>query len=134
MKFTALSLGLLGLSTLLPLTPSFTPSASACSETAVGVQVRVSGERNPQADQTFNANQASDDNCLNNNVVGVGQQISVGSQAAEQNLEFNQQVGGGDINQSGITTPTVKTQVPVQVDVYSPAHDQDFMNGMMEQP
>jgi hypothetical protein len=134
MKFNLLSIALISASTLLPLIPSVTPPANACSETAVGVQVRVSGERNPQTDQTFNANQTSDPNCFNNNVVGVGQQVSIGSQAAEQNLEFNQHVGGGDINQTGITTPTVQTQVPVQVDVYSPAHDQQFMNQMMQQP
>jgi hypothetical protein len=132
MKLSIFSLGLISISALLPLTPSFTTSASACAQTAVGVQVRVSGEKNPQAGQKFGANQTSDDNCFNNNVTSVGKQISVGSQAPEQDLEFNQHVGGGNINQTGVTTPNVKTQVPVQVDVYSPAHDPEFMNRMMQ--
>lgn len=132
MKFSVLSFGLLSLAALLPLTPSLTTSASACAQTAVGVQVRVSGQKNPKAAQKYGANQTSDDNCFNNNITSVGKQISVGSEAPEQDLQFNQHVGGGNINQTGMTTPNVKTQVPVQVDVYSPAHDPEFMNRMMQ--
>jgi hypothetical protein len=132
MKLNLLSFGLLSLAALVPVMPSFTTPANACSQTAVGVQVRVSGEKNPKAGQNFNANQTDDPNCFNNNVVGVGKQISVGSEAAEQNLEFDQHVGGGNINQTGLTTPNIKTKVPVQVDVYSPAHDPEFMNRMTQ--
>lgn len=132
MKLGVLSLTLLSFSTLLPLAPSFTSSASACSETAYGVQVRVSGEKNPKAAQNYNANQTSDDNCLNNNVVSGSRQISIGEKAPEQNINIDQHVGGGNINQTGIKTPTVKTNVNIQNDVYSPAHDPEFMNEMMQ--
>ncbi len=132
MKLGILSLGLLSVSTLLPLTPSFTDSASACVQVAVGAQTRVSGEKNPKAGQNINTTQANDGNCFNNNVISVDKQTSVGSQAAQQDIQTNQRVGGGNLNNTGMTTPDIRINVPVQTDVYSPAHDPKFMNEMMQ--
>jgi hypothetical protein len=134
MKINIISIALLSLSALFPLIPSLTSPANACTQTTYGVQTRVSGEKNPQAGQNYNSNQTNDPNCFNNNVVSGGVQTSVGEKAPEQNLENNTQVGGGNINQTGITTPNVNTDVNVQTDVYSPAHDPEFMKDVMQQP
>jgi hypothetical protein len=53
--------------------------------------------------------------------------LYVGSDPVEQTYEGNQFVGGGEFNQTGVSSPVIQTPVYVPVDVYSPAHDPNFL-------
>lgn len=126
MKITA-PLALLSLTTLLPLLPSVTPGANACTIVDTTTQVAIHGSRNP-AEQENDITAASDDNCFNNTVVGNTTQVGIGAGDIKQSNQGEYFVGGGDVNTTGLKTPTVIVTPQTQVDVYSPAHDPKFLN------
>jgi hypothetical protein len=130
MKFTAHSLALFSLTALFPLIPSVTPSANACAIVDATTQVAIHGSKTP-ATQENNVATGSDDNCLGNTAVGTTTQVGIGSGEVQQSHQGAYFVGGGDANNTGITSPTVTVTPQTQVDVYSPAHDQEFLNRLV---
>jgi hypothetical protein len=128
MKFSA-PLALLSVTTLLPLFPSFTPSVKACTVVAPTTQVAIHGSRTP-AQQENNVTTGSDDNCFNNNIVGETTQVGVSPGQVVQSNTGEYFVGGGDVNNTGLTTPNVTATPTTQVDIYSPAHDPQFLNNL----
>jgi hypothetical protein len=116
---------LLSLSALIPLLT--TPKVNACAMTDVVTQVAIHGSQQP-ATQSGNFNMGSDGNCLGSSVTGTTTQLYVGSDPVEQTYQGNQFVGGGEFNQTGVSSPVIQTPVYVPVDVYSPAHDPSFLN------
>ncbi|MBE9169909.1 hypothetical protein IQ238_21075 [Pleurocapsales cyanobacterium LEGE 06147] len=111
---------------LLALIPFLTtPKVNACATTDVLTQVAIRGSQQP-ATQSGKFNQSSDGNCLGNSVTGTTTQLYVGADPVEQTYEGNQFVGGGEFNQTGVSSPVIQTPVHVPVDVYSPAHDPNF--------
>jgi hypothetical protein len=128
MKFSA-PLALLSVTTLMPLFPSFTPSVNACTVAAPTTQVAIHGSQTP-AQQENNVTTASDENCFNNNIVGETTQVGVSPGQVVQTNTGDYFVGGGDVNNTGLTTPNVTVTPTTQVDVYSPAHDPQFLNNL----
>lgn len=126
MKLTT-PLALLSAATLLPFIPSITPQVNACSIVDTTTQVAIRGDRDTPAQQESNVTAAADDNCFNNTVVGNTTQLGIGAGQVVQTSEGEYFVGGGDINKTGLTTPTVIVTPGTQVDVYSPAHDPEFL-------
>jgi hypothetical protein len=132
MKFRFVSLSLFSLSALLPLTPSFTPEAKACLIYDVTTQVAIHGSQTP-AQQDNNVATGSDDNCFNNVAGGTTTQVGIGAGEVQQSHDAQYFVGGGDQNNSGLTTPTITVTPTTQVDVYSPAHDPNFLKSVTGQ-
>ena len=120
------SLGLLSLSVILPLTPSFTPKADACAQTDVLTQVAIHGSQQP-ATQSGIFNMDNDGNCLGNSTTSTTTQVYAGEEAPVQTYEGNQFVGGGQFNNTGISSPVIENPIHIPVDVYSPAHDPNFL-------
>lgn len=131
MKLNLLSsISILFLSALLPWLPSATPKANACAMTDVLIQLAIHGSPQP-ATQSGNFNMGSDGNCLGNSITNTTTQLYMGSDPVEQTYEGNQFVGGGNINQTGITSPVIQTPVWIPVDVYNPALDPSFLRSLM---
>lgn len=131
MKFSPLSLSLFSLSAaIVPFLPSATPSVSACAIVDATTQVAIHGSRTP-AQQQNNIATGHDGNCLGNTVVGTTTQIGIGSGQIQQTHDGNYFVGGGNINDTGITSPVIEVPVQTQVDIYSPAHDPQFLNNLI---
>ena len=125
MKLTALAL--LSVTTLLPLLPSITPAANACTVVDATTQVAIRGDRDTPAQQGSSVTAAVDDNCFNNTAVGTKTQVGIGAGQVIQNSDGQYFLGGGEANDTGLTTPTVIVTPTTQVDVYSPAHDPQFL-------
>ncbi len=125
MKFTA-PLTLLSLTTLLPLFSNVTP-VNACTIVDTTTQVAIRGDRNHPAQQENEINAAADDNCFNNHVVNNTTQVGVSPGQVVQSNQGDYFVGGGNLNDTGLTTPNVIVTPDTQVDVYSPAHDPNFL-------
>lgn len=132
MKFPWLSVSLFSLSALLPLVPSVTPSANACAMVDATTQVAIHGSRNP-AQQKNDVTMGHDNNCFNNNIVNTTTQLGISPGEVQQTHEGNYFVGGGNVNKTGFTTPVIQVPVSTQVDVYSPAHDSQFLNNVLPQ-
>jgi hypothetical protein len=132
MKFPLLSLSLFSLSAFLPLVPSLTPSANACAIVDATTQVAIHGSRNP-AQQKNDVIMSHDDNCFNNNIISTTTQLGISPGEVQQTHEGNYFVGGGNLNDTGFTTPVIQVPVGTQVDVYSPAHDPEFLNNSLPQ-
>ena len=126
MKTTA-PLALFSFTALLSLLPTVTPSVNACAIVDTTTQVAIRGDRNTPAQQENNITAAGDDNCFNNTVVGNTTQVGIGAGQVVQSNQGQYFVGGGDANDTGLTTPTVIVTPDTQVDVYSPAHDPEFL-------
>jgi hypothetical protein len=130
MKFNLLSLGLFSIVTVSPLLmPSFTPSAQAtCVAVDTNVQVAVHGQRRGSGAQSNRTNQEFGANCKNgvSSVTSRGTQVCV-SERCEQRRNSDQFVDG---DKNGVRTGgrNIRVNPSVQVDVYSPAHDPQFMN------
>lgn len=125
MKLTQYLLGVCSVVTLLPLVPSFTASVNACSVTAPTHQLAITGTRDG-AVQSNDVNIGSDDNCLGNNIVAPTNQVSVGADQSVQVNEGDYFVGGGQYNDTGISSPVIEVAPTIQNDVYSPAYDDNF--------
>jgi hypothetical protein len=119
MNFKLIYLGLLSFATLMSLTPSFTPSASACATVDATTQVAIHPE-GTTADQQNNTAMEADPNCFNNNAINTTTQVQMAPGDIQQTHEGQQFVGGGDQNNTGLTTPHIPVGVNTQVDVEVP--------------
>ncbi|NJM67994.1 MAG: hypothetical protein HC851_21185 [Acaryochloris sp. RU_4_1] len=128
MKVKLLPIGLLPIPALLFGTLSWVSPASAqCVMTDVSTQVAIRGSRQP-SQQENHVNMDSQGPCSGNAITQTSTQVYEGSGNARQIRNSRQTVKGQPDNGTGIDGPTIKVPVGVQVDVYSPAHDPDFMN------
>ena len=127
MKLKTHLLGLFSVTALLPLMPSLTPSVNACAVVAPSVQVAIHGSKE-EAQQESNVNATHDDNCFNNNIVSPNVQLGQSSGEVKQSYTGDFHVGGGDLNDTGLTTPVTVVDPHIGVSVYSPAHDPNFSN------
>lgn len=129
MNFKLFSLSLFSVSTLLTLAPTSTPAAFAgCVMTDVAPQIAIHGSKEP-AVQTNNVDMQSESGCLGNTTTSTATQLYVGPDNVEQTRNSSQFVGGGKDDATKVNGPVIGVPVSVPVDVYSPAHDQDFLNG-----
>jgi hypothetical protein len=119
MKRHLFSLSLLSFASLLPLAPSFTNSANACVMVDANPQVAIHPE-GTTADQQSTSNMSADDNCFDNNTINSTTQVQMGDGDIKQTHQSDQVVGGGNINNTGLTTPTIKVPVNPKVDVTVP--------------
>jgi hypothetical protein len=69
----------------------------------------------------------SEEPCLDNVTTNVGTQVYTGPGTVQQTRNSSQYVGGNSQNNLGVKTPVIKVPVEVQVDVYSPSHDPNFL-------
>jgi hypothetical protein len=130
MKFKPFSLSLFSISTLLTLAPTSTPAAFAgCVMTDVATQVAIHGSKNP-AKQTNNVDMGSQRGCLGNTTTSTATQLYVGPGDVEQTRDSSHFVGGGTDDRTKVGGPAIGFPVHVPVDVYSPAHDPDFLSGL----
>lgn len=129
--FKPLSLGLL--TALLPFLPSLTPAASAqCVMLDVSNQLAIHGSRTPST-QENNVNLASTGNCVGGAAVTTNAQTAVTPGDATQIRNSNSTITNGAQgvpNVPGLSGPTIQIPVNTQVDVYSPALDPSFMDGL----
>lgn len=131
MKFKLLSLGLLSISALLPFAPTLTPAASAqCVMADISTQVAIHGSKE-KAQQSNEVDQQSEGECVGNSIVHADTQTAITPGRATQTRTSNQRISGGQGNGTGVGMPPVKVKVYVPVDVYSPAHDPNFMGGVL---
>ncbi|MDJ0567725.1 MAG: hypothetical protein QNJ53_01650 [Pleurocapsa sp. MO_192.B19] len=125
-------LSLVGLSPLLALLPGITSSANACAIVDATTQVALHGSATP-ATQQNTVNTASDDNCLGNAAVGTTTQVGIGSAPQQQINQSDYFVGGSDINNTGVTSPVIEVTPETQINIQSPAYDQQFLDGLIPQ-
>lgn len=119
MKRHLFSLSLLSVATLLPLASSFTKTANACVMVDANPQVAIHPE-GTTADQQSTSNMSADDNCFDNNTINSTTQVQMAPGDIKQTHDSQQVVGGGNINNTGLTTPTIKVPVNPKVDVTVP--------------
>ena len=130
LKFS--SMLLLVNSTFTSLIITATPSFAACTMTDVSLQISVHGSPTP-TQQTNDVLMGSTDNCWGNNSTNVSTQLYVGSGAATQQRRSQHFVGSESDNSPvpfGFSPAPIGTQISVPVDVYSPAHDPNFMDSL----
>ncbi|HEY9770668.1 MAG TPA: hypothetical protein V6C71_19635 [Coleofasciculaceae cyanobacterium] len=120
-KLSALSL--FSLAALLPLLPTATPGAGACAIVDATTQVALHSSAIP-ANQQNTVNTASDGNCLGNAAVGTTTQVGVGSDPQQQINQSDYYVGGGDVNNTGLTSPLIEVTPQTQIDLQIPAYAQ----------
>jgi hypothetical protein len=119
MNFKLISFSLLSAATLIPLIPSFTPSVNACATVDATTQVAIHPE-GTNADQQNDTTMAADPNCFNNNAINTTTQVQMAPGDITQTKEGEQFVGGGNQNNTGLTTPNIQVPVNTQVDVEVP--------------
>lgn len=122
---------LFSLAALFPLLPGATPSASACAIVDATTQIALNTSDIP-SDQQNTVNTASDDNCLGNTAVGTTTQIGVGS-APQQINQSDYFVGGGGLNNTGVTSPLIEVTPQTQIDVPIPGYAQQSFDGLYPQ-
>ena len=127
MKLNKYFINLICLGSLLPLVTLGAKSANAgCAIVAPTNQVAITGTRDG-ASQENSVTTSHDDNCLGNTIVAPTNQVGIGSGEIQQNNQGGYFVGGGEENQTGISGPVIEVAPTNQVDVYSPAHDPNFI-------
>ena len=94
--------------------------------TDVGVQVAIRGSKN-QALQTNNVDMQNQGACLGNTTTNTATQLYIGPGDVEQTRNSSHVVGGSTDNGTGVSGLVIGVPVHVPVDVYSPAHDPDFL-------
>jgi hypothetical protein len=123
-----LSWGLLTLPVLISFSPFSTPRASAqCVMADVSAQIAIRGSQKPST-QTNDVSMMDNGPCYGNASINTSTQLAITSGEVEQRRTSSHYMGGGTPPVYGIPGgPVVKVPVGVQVDVYSPAHDPNFM-------
>jgi hypothetical protein len=119
MNFKLISFSLLSAATLLPLIPSFTPSVNACATVDATTQVAIHPE-GTNADQQNSTAMGADPNCFNNNAINTTTQVQMAPGDIKQTHQGEQYVGGGNQNNTGLTTPNIQVPVSNQIDVEVP--------------
>jgi hypothetical protein len=132
MKLKGLLVGLFGFISVPAMwsgLPGFiTPASAQCVMTDVSAQVAIRGSKRP-SHQENNVDMQDSGNCSGNSTTQTSTQVYAGSDEANQVRNSRHSVGGGEGN-GGPGGPTVKVPVGVKVDVYNPASDPNFMNGL----
>ena len=128
MKFKICSLGLFSLASLLTLMPTLTPGVNACAIVDATTQVGIYGSE--PGVQENNVNTGHDDNCLGNAAVGTNTQVGISPGQVNQSNEADYFVGGGGYNDTGVNSPVIEVTPDTQIQLHSPAHDRDFLNGL----
>lgn len=100
---------------------------ASCAMTDVSFQVAIRGSHTP-AQQTNNVGMGVDGNCWGNATTNTSTQVYTGAGTVDQVRNSSHLVGGSPAQPYGITGPVVGTQINVPIDIYSPAHDPQFMN------
>lgn len=131
-KIKLYSLSLFSLATLLPLLPNFTPKAQACAIVDATTQVALHSSPD-SANQQNIVNTGHDGNCLGNAAVGTTTQIGVGAAPQQQINQSDYFVGGGDINNTGLTSPVIEVTPETQIDLAIPTYDQQLVNRLTPQ-
>jgi hypothetical protein len=132
MKSPSLSLTIFSLGIFLPFLPSFSSNALAqCVMIDVGAQTAIHGSQNPST-QINNVDMNSNDNCQGNAIVTSGTQTAVSNGDVIQVRNVEQNINGNSSSNSDYlpNSETIKIQVNPQTDVYSPALDGNFWNGL----
>jgi hypothetical protein len=134
MKLSILPLSffsLLSASTVLSgIAGSVTPASAQCVMTDVSVQVAIKGSKRP-ANQENNVDMQAPGRCSGNSITQTNTQVYSGSaDRVNQIRNSRQSIDGGSQDNDGVGGPTVKVPVGVKVDVYNPAYDPSFMNGV----
>lgn len=125
-------LSLFSLAALFPMLPSATPSVNACAIVDATTQVALHSSPLP-ADQQNTVNTAHDGNCLGNAVVGTTTQFGIGSAPQQQINQSDYFVGGGDINNTGLTSPVIEVTPETQIDLQNSAYDSQYFDGFVPQ-
>ncbi|WP_310488046.1 hypothetical protein [Chamaesiphon sp. VAR_69_metabat_338] len=122
MKPTCYSLGLLALATLSTvLSGQITPVSAQCVMNDTNIQVAINGSKQA-TDRTNQVQQNSTGRCVGNSVSSTNvQSTNGGTDRTSQQRQSTQQINGGTSNPTGVSTPPVKLQQNVQIDVYNPA-------------
>lgn len=131
-KIKLYGLSLFPLATLLSLLPTFTPAASSCAIVGATTQVALHSSASP-ANQQNTVNTDHDDNCLDNAAVGITTQVGVGSASQQQINQGNYFVGGGDINNTGLTSPVIEVTPETQIDMQIPTYDPQLVDELVPQ-
>ncbi|NDJ16990.1 hypothetical protein [Myxacorys almedinensis] len=131
--FKPLGFGLLSLSVCLPFLPSLTSAASAqCVMLDVSNQLAIHGSHTPST-QANTVNMAAPDGCVGGAAVTTNAQTGVATGDVTQIRNSNSTITNGMEgvpNLPGLGGPTIQIPVNTQVDVYSPAMDPTFLNGI----
>lgn len=110
---------LFSLAVLLPVLPRAVPPASACAIVDATTQVGLHSSSMP-ANQQNTVNTGHDDNCLGNAAVGTTTQVGIGSTPPEQINQSDYFVGGGEYNDTGLTSPYIEVTPETQIDLQIP--------------
>ncbi len=105
------------------------PAMAFCLMADIALQTQISGTSTP-GHQENNVNMAADGPCWGNTTTNVQTQTYVGTGDANQIRNSNHFVSSGGETPFGIDIPPVTTSIHVPIDIYSPAHDEDFMNSL----
>ena len=131
-KIKLYGLSLCSLATLLPLLPNVTSTAQACAIVDATTQVTLHSSPDPANQQNI-VNTGHDGNCLGNAAVGTTTQVGVGAAPQQQINQSDYFVGGGDINDTGLTSPVIEVTPQTQIDMQIPNYDQQFVDGLVPQ-
>lgn len=128
MNFKICSLGLFSLASLLTLMPNFTTGVNACAIVDATTQVGIYGSE--PGVQENDVNTGHDGNCLGNAAVGSTTQVGISPGQVDQTNEADYFVGGGEYNDTGVNSPVIEVTPETQMQLHSPAHDREFLNGL----
>ncbi len=105
------------------------PAAAVCVMTDIGIQLQISGTQTPGY-QENNVNMGTDGSCWGNSTTNAHTQTYIGGGDSAQIRNSTHFAGSGGYAPFGLNIDPVTTSVHVPVDVYSPVHDEDFMNSL----
>ena len=130
MQLKFLSVSLLAVPTIMSLNLAASrPAVAVCVMTDIAVQTQISGTMTP-GHQENNVNMTADGPCWGNSTSNVHTQTYVGSGDATQIRNSNHHVSGGGGAPLGIDIDPITTSIHIPIDIYSPAHDEDFMSSL----
>ena len=120
-------------SLLVPVTSISLPAEAACVMTDVSLQVAIHGSQTTanQSNQVFMG--TGNQPCWGNTTTNTSVQLYVGSGNTSQQRTSSHFVNGNGASPLapyGIESPTIGTQISVPVDIYSPAHDPNFLESL----
>ena len=128
LNFKLYGWSLFSLAALLPILPSAVPSANACAIVDATTQVALHSSPMP-ANQQNTVNTGHDGNCLGNAAVGTNTQVGIGSTPPEQINQSDYFVGGGEYNDTGLTSPYIEVTPETQIDLQIPTLEQQSLGG-----
>ena len=105
------------------------PATASCVMTDIALQLQISGTQQ-SGQQVNNVGMAVDGPCWGNTTTNVQSQIYTGAGDATQIRDSNHLVGGSDSVGSSFDGPVIGTSIYVPLDIYSPAHDANFMESL----